>query len=53
MAIFTVVNYYTASIIHSVKAKNEDEALQKARDMKDDIEELKESLQFDESVILE
>jgi hypothetical protein len=50
---FLVSNYYTASVIHEVEADSEDEAIEKAKDLPDDHDQLVESLQYDDSVIVE
>ena len=49
---FRVSNYYTASMIHDVEAKDEEEAIEKAKALPDDPKELKDSLQYDDSVII-
>jgi hypothetical protein len=47
-----VSNYYTASVIHEVEADNQAEALEKAKELSDDRNELIESLEYDDSVIV-
>jgi len=50
---FLVSNYYTASVIHEVEAENEGEALEKAKELPDDHDELKSSLEYDDSVVVQ
>jgi hypothetical protein len=50
---FLVSNYYTASVIHEVEAASPGEALEKAKELPDDRDELAESLLYDDSVIVQ
>ncbi len=48
---YLMANYYAGSVIHEVEADNEDQAIEKARDMNDDINT--SDLNYDETVCLE
>lgn len=50
---FVVANYYAASINHEIEAANEAEAIEKAKEIPYSKEEIWDSLQYDESVIVE
>ncbi|MDD4986719.1 MAG: hypothetical protein PHQ43_13240 [Dehalococcoidales bacterium] len=50
---FFVSNWYTASVIHEIEAETEEEALEKAKELPDDHDALAESLEYDDSVVVE
>lgn len=50
---YLVCNYYCSSVIHKVTADNADDALEIGRDMDDDLEQLTESLAFEDSMVLQ